>query len=1358
MLDDFHPLVREWFGGAFGKPTEPQACGWPAIRGGDDVVIAAPTGSGKTLAAFTLALDDLVRRAATTTLPDQTLVVYVSPLKALSNDVHENLEKPLTQLVELARERGVSLAPIRTAVRTGDTTPAQRQQMLRKPPHVLVTTPESLFILLTAERSRRLFAGVSCVVVDEIHAMAGNKRGSHLALTLARLDDLVARSGGRRPQRIGLSATVRPLEEVARFLSLAARVIDVGHRRAMEISVEVPSDELGPVASKETWGETYDRVAEQIRRHRTTLIFVGTRRMSERVAFALNERLGEGFVMPHHGSLSRETRFGVERGLRSGELRAVVATASLELGIDIGSVDLVVQLGSPRAIAVALQRIGRSGHWIGAVPKGIFYVTTRDELVECAALVRAIRAGALDALTIPNAPLDILAQQIVAACAQHEWEADALFAAVRDAYPYRALERRDFEAVVSMLADGVATSRGRSGTFLHYDRVNGRLRARRGARLAALTCGGAIPDTANYSVIVEPDGHAIGTLDEDFAIESMAGDIFLLGTNSWKIRRVEAGVVRVEDAHGAPPSIPFWNGEGLGRTIELSREVCDVRAGIDGRDDASACEWLVRECSLDQAGAEQAVAYVRAGKAILGAVPTNQTIVAERFFDEGGGMQLVLHTPFGARINRAWGLALRKRFCRSFNLELQAAATDNGFVLSLSDQHAFPLDIVFEFVKSASVEQTLTQALLAAPMFAARWRWNASRALAILRFSGGRRVPPQLLRMRADDLLAAVFPDQAACPENLTGPIRVPDHVLVRETIDNCLREAMDLDGLLEVLRSVESGQLQTVAIDTPEPSVFCHEILNANPYAFLDDAPLEERRARAVQLRRTSREDVDGASLLDPAAIAEVAAESWPVVRDADELHDALSTLVVLPPVAQWQAWFDELVAQRRATLLGNAWTCAERLELARVAYPDATLTPPIAAAGAESAPDSREEAFAEILRGWLESSGPATVDGLAARLCADAGTLEAALIRLETQGQVLRGRFSGSGTQEWCNRRVLARIHRLTIGQLRREIEPVTAAQYVSFLQRWQRVAPGSRLHGIDGTLHVIRQLEGYEIPAVAWEAQVLPARIAGYRCEYLDRLCYAGDVMWGRLTPHPALEPNSSTERTRVRPTRLAPIALFLRANADELIVHRERDVAGLSPAAQEILECIERLRAPFFAEILRSTKRLPSEVEEALWQLVAAGLVTADGFDALRSLSDAKRRLGEKGLRARPRSSSGRWTLLAATTERIDREAFARRLLARWGVVFRDVIARESLAPPWRELLIALRRMEARGEIRGGRFVSGFVGEQFALPEAVEALRAARRVGAEPEAVTVGAYDPLNLGGIVLPATGALRSVS
>ncbi|MGC1382044.1 MAG: DEAD/DEAH box helicase [Candidatus Baltobacteraceae bacterium] len=1356
MLDAFHPLVAEWFAGAFGTTTEPQARGWPAIRNGDDVLIAAPTGSGKTLAAFTLALDGLVRRAVAGDMPEETLLVYVSPLKALTNDVRENLEKPLAAILALANDRNVPLAPIRTAVRTGDTTPAERQRMLKHPPHVLVTTPESLYILLTAERSRRLFAGVSCVIVDEIHAMAGNKRGSHLALTLARLDDLLARAGKPRPQRIGLSATVRPLEKVARFLSPHPTIVDIGHRREMTLSIEVPSDELGPVASGEMWSEIYDRVAEQIRRHRTTLIFVSTRRMSERVAFALNERLGEGFAMPHHGSLAREMRFDVEHRLRGGDLRAVVATASLELGIDIGSIELVVQLGSPRAIAVALQRIGRSGHWIGAKPKGIFYVTTRDELIECAALVRSIRGGGLDALAIPFAPLDILAQQIVAACAQHEWDVGALYETVRTAHSYHALERADFDAVVTMLADGVATSRGRSGAFLHYDRVNGLLRARRGARLAAITCGGAIPDTANYNVVVEPDGQVVGTLDEDFAIESMAGDIFLLGTNSWKVRRVEAGVVRVEDAHGAPPSIPFWNGEGLGRTIELSREVSDVRAAIDERDDETAIAWLETECALDRAGAEQAVAYMRAGKAVLGVVPTQTTIVAERFFDEGGGMQLILHLPFGARINRAWGLALRKKFCRSFNLELQAAATDNGVVLSLTDQHAFPLDAVFEFVKSASVEQTLTQALLPAPMFAARWRWNASRALAILRFRGGRKVPPQILRMRADDLLASVFPDQAACPENLTGPIRVPDHVLVRETIGNCLHEAMDLDGLTGVLRALEAGQLRTVTVDTPEPSPFCHEILNANPFAYLDDAPLEERRARAVALRRTIRDDIDGAGVLDQAAIAQVAAESWPVVRDADELHDAISTLVVLPPQPLWAAWFEELVAQRRAMTIAmpngaKAWTCAERLELAGAAL-------------AAEPSEARDEAVTEILRGWLESSGPVTIAGLAQLLGASEETIESALLRLETQGQVLRGRFNASApSEEWCNRRVLARIHRLTIGKLRREIEPVSTVAYAAFLQRWQHVAPLSRLHGLDGTLQVIRQLEGYEIPSVAWESQVLPARVAGYRPEFLDRLCYAGDVMWGRLTPHPALEPRTSGETSRVRPTRLAPIAIFLRVNAGELIVRRDRDDAALSHAAREILGVIEALRAPFFAEIQRATKRLPSEVEEALWQLVAAGLVTADGFDALRSLSDPKRRLGEKGLRARPRSSSGRWTLLTATTERIDREAFARRLLERWGVVFRDVIARESLAPPWRELLAVLRRLESRGEIRGGRFVAGFVGEQFALPEAIDALRAVRRMGESVETANVGAYDPLNLAGVIMPSataapSGTLRSVS
>ncbi len=1388
MLGDFHPLVATWFAARYGEPTEPQVRGWPLIRAGRDVLISAPTGSGKTLAAFSLCLDGLVRRAAEGPLPERTLVVYVSPLKALTNDIRKNLELPLGELLAAAEAGGTALAPIRTATRTGDTPQAERARMLRKPPHVLVTTPESLFILLTAEKSRALFAGVETVIVDEIHALAADKRGSHLALTLARLDELVRRAGGSKPQRIGLSATVRPLEQVANFLSPAATVVDVGHRRAMDLHVEVPNDELGPVASNEMWGEIYDRVAAHVRAHRTTLIFVSTRRMSERVAFQLGARLGADVVLPHHGSLSREKRFEAEDRLKKGELRAVVATASLELGIDIGSVDLVVQLGTPRSIAVALQRIGRSGHWVGAKPEGRLFATTRDELLECAALVRGIRGGAMDALAIPRAPLDILAQQLVAFCsAQDEWDADALYETVRSAYPYRDLARQDFDDVVTMLAEGVATSRGRSGAFLHHDRVNGRLRARRGARMAAITSGGAIPETANYNVVAEPDGHVVGTVDEDFAVESMAGDVFLLGSTSWQVRRVESGVVRVENANGAPPSIPFWNGESPGRTIELSREVSALRAAIDERDDAAALAWLTAECCLDRAGAEQAVAYVRAGKAILGTVPTGATLVAERFFDEGGGMQLILHTPFGARVNRAWGLALRKKFCRSFNLELQAAATDNGICLSLTDQHAFPLEIVFEYVKAASVEQTLTQAMLDAPMFGARWRWNATRALAILRMRGGKKVAPQLQRMRADDLLAAVFPDQAACAENLSGPIRIPDHVLVRETIDNCLHEAMDLDGLLDVLRAVESGAIRTVAVDTPEPSPFCHEILNANPYAYLDDAPLEERRARAVTLRRTTRAEAnDGSGILDPAAIAEVTESVWPVVRDADELHDALATLTVLPPVPEWQPWFDELVAQRRAATLsvpraaatdgapdgpvedssptgtssaagvpsGDTaafWTCAERLDLARMAYPDAVAAPQIAALPSATAlPESREDAFTEILRGWLESSGPLTVAEMTTRFALDVATVEFALVKLETEGQLLRGRFRpGAEGEQWCNRRVLARIHRLTLGTLRREIEPVTTAEFVRFLFRWQHVAPGARLHGIDGTLHVVKQLEGYEIPAAAWESAILPARVAGYKREYLDKLCYAGDVMWGRLSPHPALAADEDKPGRKVRPTKLAPIALFAREDAAALVLRGAGETAGLSHAAREVLAEIGRRGAPFFADIVRGTKRLAAEVEEALWQLVAAGLVTADGFDALRSLIDAKRRLGDKGLRARPRSSSGRWTLLASETERIDVDAFARRLLARWGVVFRDVVARETLAPPWRELLGALRRMEARGEIRGGRFVAGYVGEQFALPEALEALRAARRAGSDADVVEVGAYDPLQLAGALLP---------
>ncbi|MGH2397211.1 MAG: DEAD/DEAH box helicase, partial [bacterium] len=981
-LSQFHPIIADWLRGRFGSPTDVQVKSWPAIASGTDVLIAAPTGSGKTLAAFLSCIDALFTQALGGELEDRTQVVYVSPLKALSNDVQKNLQQPLAEIADSALAAGRLMPEIRVAVRTGDTPAWARQQMLSRPPHILITTPESLYLLLTAEKSRQILRDVRTVIVDEIHAVAPNKRGAHLALSLERLGAVTTST----PVRIGLSATQRPIETIARFLVGAGgalgpvafpgatgdgpppavisqrplpQIIDVGHRRKMDLAVEVPKDELGAVATNAIWGDIYDRVAELVREHRSTLVFVNTRRLAERVAHYLGERLqhlGGQVVAAHHGSLSRQIRLSAEERLKQGQTRVVVATASLELGIDVGTVDLVCQIGSPRAIAVCLQRVGRSGHWVGALPKGRLFATTRDELIECAALVRAIRAGTLDHILVPSAPLDILAQQIVAAAATQEWREDELFALCRRAYPYRDLERREFDAIIRMLADGIATSRGRGHAYLHHDRINRRIRARRGARLAAITSGGAIPDTANYAVIAEPDGTVVGSVDEDFAVESLAGDIILLGNSSWRIRGVETGKMRVEDAHGAPPTIPFWRGEAPSRTAELSAEVASIRQGVVKRlpssDPAishqlSAISWLQKECGLDRRGAEQAVAYVAAGRAVLGAVPTQQAIIAERFFDEGGGMQLVLHAPFGGRLNRALGLALRKRFCTTFDVELQAAATDEGVVISLGERHSFPLDAVFGFLRSETVREVLTQAILAAPMFMSRWRWNATRALALLRFANGRRVPPQIQRMRAEDLLAAVFPAATACQDNHPGGmghLAIPDHPLVQETMRDCLTEAMDVDGLETLLRRIEQGAVQCVAVDTPMPSPFCHEILNANPYAYLDDAPLEERRARAVEMRRSLPPDLAGnIGALDQAAITEVAEEAWPVVRDADELHDVLLSLIWVPEeqATVWTPYLPALTQAGRATVVKagsvSGWVAAERCAVLQAVFPEA-------------------------------------------------------------------------------------------------------------------------------------------------------------------------------------------------------------------------------------------------------------------------------------------------------------------------------------------------------------------------------------------------------------------------------------
>jgi ATP-dependent Lhr-like helicase len=1394
-LEWAHPLVRDWFVGRFGTPTEPQIDGWPAILAGKAALISAPTGSGKTLAAFLVCIDQLVRKAVRGELEDRTEVLYVSPLKALGNDIQKNLEVPLGEILQLAGERGLLMPEIRTAVRTGDTLAHERRAMLVRPPHILVTTPESLYILLTAAKSREVLKTVETVIVDEIHAMADDKRGSHLAVSLERLEHLT----GKTLTRIGLSATQKPIELVAQFLTGGSRpgpvVVNVGHRRELDLAVEVPGSELGPVASNEMWGEIYDRIAALAKEHRSTLIFVNTRRLAERVAHHLGERLGNDAVAAHHGSLSRKLRLAAEKKLKDGEIRALVATASLELGIDIGSVDLVCQIGSTRSISVGLQRIGRAGHWRGAIPKGRIFATTRDELVECAALVRAIRRGELDRLAIPDAPMDILAQQIVAMCAAEDWNEQELCETIRRAYPYRELARADFDKIVEMLSEGIAARRGRYGAYLHRDRVNGVLHPRRGARLAAITSGGAIPENALYTVVALPENTVVGTIHEDFAVESLAGDVFLLGNTSWRVRRVQnSGSVLVEDANGAAPSVPFWLGEAPARTAELSEEVAGLRqavstlvegVGVGATRQTSppvgaAVEWLKGESGLDDAGAEQIVEYIVAGRAVLRAVPTQKTIVAERFFDEGGGMQLVIHAPFGGRINKAWGLALRKRFCRSFNFELQAAATDNGLNISLAEQHSFPLDDVFHFLHPNSVREVLAQAVLDSPVFTARWRWDAGRALALLRFQGGKKVAPPIQRMRADDLLAAVFPEAQACQENIVGEIKIPDHPLIGEVMKDVLTEAMDIEGLERVLRDIGEGRIQCLAVDTPVPSQFSHEILNANPYAYLDDAPLEERRARAVEMRRMLPEAVlSEVGRLDPMAIAEVCTDAWPDVRDAEELHDALLSLVAMPSrlnggvwpgsrlsaklqesIAAWGRYFEQLAVGRRAGVarVGDAtfWVAAERVRAFEQIYPGARFESPLPEV--DSPAKSREDMALDMATGWMLHTGPVTVGELGSVLGLAAADGEKAMLRLEASGAVLRGQFTDSsvGKTEWCDRRLLARIHRLTLGSLRKQVESVTAAQFMRWLLRWQHVAPSSQILGERGTLEILQQMQGFEAPANSWERQILGRRVADYDPKVLDNLCLTGAVGWGRVSPHPATLETVTCERRRVVPTSVAPITFFVREDADWMIPHREageEEMRGLSSDAKAVFQFLRQRGASFFADIVRGTGKLKAEVETALWELVAGGLLTADGFDNLRALIEPKRRSGQgNGRSSRPRHSVGRWSLLYAG-EAAERsralEATCRMLLHRYGIVFREVLSRETILPKWRELLITLRRLEDRGEVRGGRFVSSFLGEQFALPLAVESLRGHRNAPVIGEVVTVSAADPLNLVGIVVP---------
>jgi ATP-dependent Lhr-like helicase len=1376
ILGSFHPAVRGWFERRFGEgPTEAQAGGWPAIVAGRHTLVCAPTGSGKTLAGFLAAIDALYHaHEAGESIEGATQVVYLSPLKALAVDVHTNLEEPLAEIAEVARELGFEPPPITVGVRTGDSTSSERQMMLRRPPNLLVTTPESLYLYLTAERSRATLATVATVIVDEIHALARDKRGSHLALSLERLEAVTERP----PVRIGLSATVEPVETAAGLLVGAGEplpaIVDAGHRRRLDVSLELPDGELEAAISGDQFDEILDRIAAHVGEQRTTLVFVNTRKLSERVAHQLGERLGQDEVSAHHGSLSRERRQRVERRLRAGELRALVATASLELGIDVGPVELVCQIGSPHSIATFLQRVGRANHHRTGVPRGIMYPTTRDELVECTALLAAVKRGRLDALHPPEQPLDILAQQIVAETAARGEDGVAeeeLFALVRRAWPYRRLTREEFEEVLELVSVGIETGRGRRMAYVHRDRVNGQLRARRGARLASLTSGGAIPESGDYRVLMEPGEVFVGTVNEDFAIESMQGDVFLLGTHPWQVVQVTNGVVRVRDATGRHPTVPFWLGEAPGRTDELSQEVSRLRSAVAERLDTvpareAAISFVQQEAGVDAVAAALVVDYLRAGMAALGGVlPTHEDIVFERFFDETGGMQLIVHAPLGARINRALGLGLRKKFCLTFDFELQAAASNDAVLLSLGPQHSFPLEDVPAFLRSHNVQDAVSQAVLRSPMFTARWRWNLNRSLAVLRRKGGRVNPFNIQRMEAADLMAAVFPSLAACQDNApAGPIEIPDHPLVRETLGDCLNEAMDIEGLKALVCRFEQGTVRLHFVDTVEPSALAHEILNGAPFTYLDeDTEIGERRSRAVPLRRGLPVEPRELGRLDPDAIERVRSEATPDVRDPDELHDVLLSLVATRPQHDWAEHFEALARTGRCfevhglALSDVLWGATERRGELEALFPGARFVPdhplPPGLVGVLD-PAAADDAAVTLVQGHLEISGPVTADDLAATTGLARSSVMIALEALRARGFAVSGRFEPDRGEQWCARRLLARIHAYTRERRRATVRPITQEEWQAFLESWWHAAAGTQRHGRSGLAEVIEQLQGFELPAGEWE-RIFAERVESYRPEWLDDLCLSGEVVWGRLSVlEPVREADDAAAETPLAaaktPSRRTPITFMLRQDLPWLLQAHRGGTAPAEPTAgsgREVLDALRGHGALFHSDLQAITNRLPTEVEEGLWDGVARGLLTADGFNAVRSLLNARTRFarrqrshpsrGSRGRRGPWRQAvEGRWTLLP-TARPIDEveelaETVAWQLLLRWGVVFRDVYLTERLAVPWREILWALRRLEARGLIRGGHFVTGVTGEQFAEETTVPLLRprSAGRALAQP----------------------------
>ena len=1400
VLDGFHFLVREWFERRFGQPSRAQELGWPAIGAGTDVLLCAPTGSGKTLAAFMWSINRLVSEAESGALRDEVSVLYVSPLKALANDIRLNLEEPLEGVRAAAVEHKLELAPIRAGLRTGDTAAHERGAMLRRPPHILVTTPESLFILLTSPRFREKLRAVRYVIVDELHALAGNKRGAHLAITLERLERMVRNFGAPRPTRIGLSATLNPIENLASFLAGAEivgherrprpfRIIRADDRpRAIDLKVLAPGPELGPLATHRHWEAAYDRIAELVREHRTTLVFTLSRRLAERVALNLQKRLGADAVMAHHGSLGRAERFDAEQRLKRGELKALVATSSLELGIDVGAVDLVCQIDSPKSISAAIQRIGRSGHALGATPKGRLFALTIDDLIECAAAVHAIRSGLLDAVEIPSECMDVAAQQIVAIAAEdNEIRESDLLNLLRGAHSFAKLDASELRRLLEELAAEIGGGSVRAHPKIFYDRTGRRVRARRGARLAAITSGGTIPESGNYDVVIESQNRKIGDIEEDFAQESSRGDVFALGSMPWQIQRISRGRLMVEPAPGMAPTLPFWLNEGAGRTAALSSEVCKLRREIAARfdesapDAQSAARWLEEECALDESGAVQAVAYVRRGLAALGAIPDEHTIVAERFFDGLGGTQIVIHAPLGMRVNRAFGLALRKRLCQSFDFEIQASAIDDGVLLALNARHSFALESIFTMINSRTVRDVLTQALLDAPMFETRFRHVATRALSVLRNLRGRKVPAWIQRLRAQDLMIALFPGQQACFENRPARVAIPDHFIVRETLRECLEESTDLKSLMRLMEGIENGTVRTLAVDSIAPSVFAHRLLLAWDYAFLDDGERANRRSRAVTMNRGMAEDVfrseDLSQMLAAEAVALTTAEATRTApsrraRDRDELYEVIRAHGALAPYQIDERVTGDAIAMLaelelegrlvRANYGANAsqkLIAAEDAALFAAAYPNLVFARTVADSGQEF---SREAAHEELVRRALKTSGPITTSELAERLELPPADIERSLAALEASGEVFRGRFTSARDEQWCERGNLEKIHRLTLARLRAEIEPCEDHEFAAFRLRWFHIGGTDLAPGTEGVAAVLDQFEGSAFSPDLWENAILPARITGYRGDLLDQLCVGGQFVWAAL-------PDEQGEDAI--PAR---VAFFDRRHRVPWSVPDER--TALDSKEERVWQALVEGGAQYLDQLADRAAMSERDALKALWRLAALGRATNDSFTPLRLLSEsaeARRAVGapeaqsltkrDANLRARLKSSlAGRWSKISAPRGSSQAQAedtpreHAMKLLQRNGILTREMLALESIPVLWSDLLFTLRRLEYGGTIRRGYFVRALSGEQYALPEALEMLRTSRAANVAREApIALSAADPANPYGAILPAVGISR---